>query len=947
MSNSLRGKRISETYPKLVQIVNGVLYDGTGTVLPISTAGFGYQGPQGSVGLQGTTGVRGVSGGTGPQGFQGPSASGGSIEVTSITYSEFVSKAQGASLSIGNYYIINDFRTCYDQPDYNYDNTPITSGNYKEGNISPIMVFAVATDQISEFAYQPEYPGDVIQYDYTFSTTEVTGGTAFGRIIHRKDNQGNSFDYDFREVLFKRYDAYVSEQVYDGTISLSIIVPFPGIVEGSITGVGTTFTNFSAGDIIGVLNINSNVIDSDPIVTYYEILSIANDTNMLVTGSVFIEVNNTRLVGANLLTGMSWKKNNVTSNTNEYEYLTFTDSSQCFSNTSSNTAEYSKWEEYTFLLPNNVFRGGAYIDNSFGNGFRNNTFNDNCDSNVVRDDFYNNIITNDFDHNTINDSFYNNVIELDFTNNLVMGSFYNNNLGDDNTTNFENNIFKGTFYNNYYTGYDEFRYNTLNGDFYQNIVLELFVFNAFDLCNLNTFGRGFYRNRVGDNFYSNTIYHTVSDNSIGNQFTDNAIGTPDNLQSFELNSIGYGFSLNTIEGDFRANNIGYSFDSNTIQGGFDYNNIFNEFKGNLMSSNFSANTVDSYVSGNEFDGPVEANTIGSYTISNNFLGYVFDNSWDSDFYSNTIGDNFISNKLGGDIYENTIGSEFQQNQIGNYFYDNMIGDGFGYGGSSPRGNRIGNNFYSNQIGEYFYDNIIPDNFFNNTVGYYFQWNVVNTSINGVDFTLNNGNITGISYVGLGASAADGTYNGISGSVSIGPGSGASFDAIVSGGTVSSVTLISAGTQYVVGDTITILGTSIGGVTGVIEDFTSDAIGQFGINGTYTNIIAGGTGSGENASFDITVTDGLISDIQLNNGGEGYKVNDPLTLPLSVISNSGTASISVTVIYSNDLLIGVTGTGAAPSVYEPYTCQIFKRSDETNRLSFYDGNDILTIKNIDE
>lgn len=71
MSNSLRGKRISETYVKLVQIIGGVLYDGTGTALPISTSGFGFQGPQGAGGLQGTTGVRGVSGGTGSQGYQG------------------------------------------------------------------------------------------------------------------------------------------------------------------------------------------------------------------------------------------------------------------------------------------------------------------------------------------------------------------------------------------------------------------------------------------------------------------------------------------------------------------------------------------------------------------------------------------------------------------------------------------------------------------------------------------------------------------------------------------------------------------------------------------------------------------------------------------------------------------------------------------------------------
>jgi len=69
-------------------------------------------------------------------------------------------------------------------------------------------------------AFQPQYPNDNIKYDISFNETEVTDSPAFGRITYRKDDRGNAFDYDFREVRFKRYDLFFSEQVYNGTISI-------------------------------------------------------------------------------------------------------------------------------------------------------------------------------------------------------------------------------------------------------------------------------------------------------------------------------------------------------------------------------------------------------------------------------------------------------------------------------------------------------------------------------------------------------------------------------------------------------------------------------------------------------------------------------------------------------------------------------------------------------
>jgi hypothetical protein len=129
-----------------------------------------------------------------------------------ITYSELYQLWDDGALTPGTYYKITDFKTCYDQPDYNYSGDAITTGNYREGNISPIIVFALDQNKLASDAYQPQYPNDNIKYDITFNDTEVTSGPAFGRITYRKDDQGNAFDYDFRDVYFKRYDAYFLKQ---------------------------------------------------------------------------------------------------------------------------------------------------------------------------------------------------------------------------------------------------------------------------------------------------------------------------------------------------------------------------------------------------------------------------------------------------------------------------------------------------------------------------------------------------------------------------------------------------------------------------------------------------------------------------------------------------------------------------------------------------------------
>ena len=407
-----------------------------------------------------------------------------------VTYSELYSLLTGATLTPGKHYLITDFKTCYDQPDYDHNGNTIETGNYKEGNVAPILVLATDVDKISEHAYQPEYSGDTIQYDPYFTSTEVTAGEAFGRITYRIDDKGNAFDYDFREVLFKRYNAYSAEEIYVGKVSINSV--------GVVTGVGTNFTGRTTGEVIGIVN-----PETEYGVNFYEIVSIDSETSMTVTGRTIYSVNNTFYTDSITDNGMSYKQNNIFSNTGFTQYKTFTSYDECFNNTCGNRVANTIENEDTFLLPNNVFRDGPYRDNSFGSNFRNNTFNDDCTNNTISGYFYNNIIDNDFDNNTISSDFYNNIIICDFQNNIIRDDFYNNNLGDNDGNDFDNNLIMGSFYGNFYTGDDSFSNNILKSSFYNNIIQSRFGDNVISNFNGNFIENDFDNNTVGDNFYTN------------------------------------------------------------------------------------------------------------------------------------------------------------------------------------------------------------------------------------------------------------------------------------------------------------------------------------------------------------------------------------------------------------------------------------------------------------
>lgn len=775
--------------------------------------------------------------------------------VTDVTYSELRQKITGSTLVAGSFYKITDFKTCYDQPDYDYNKNAITTGIYRDDTeVQPIIVFATSSNTISDVAYQPSYPNDKIKYDWTFDSTERTGNPAYGRISERIDEFNNRTDYDHRQIKFKRYRYYEYQlnNPYNGTIQVSVV---SGLTM-SVSGTGTNFNSIGVGNRVGF-------DDSD--YKIYEITDIVSDTEMTVTGLTTISVSaGNQMYPTDWDEYSSYYQNNVQGGSQFEEYYTF-DGTDNYNNYIGNHANLYNWEENDFILANNVF-WTRFKNNKFGDGCYNNTFFDDCENNHIGNFFYNNITDDDFDGNVIGNYFYNNKITSKFQYNRI-GEYFRNNYIVQNDF-YRNNIMNGFEYNEISGG--DFQNNEIGSGFNNNKIKEEFYKNDIgNGFNNNKIYWGANGNLIGNAFNYNNIYCAFYDNVIGEYFADNTLGDILNPSSNEFyenrigirfqnntitnnfykNDIGPRFYDNSISGNTYTNRIGEQFENNTIYQNFYDNQIFNEFKGNVMYGEFYENKTDWGFAANQFSGYCAGNSFGSFFTNNDFLGDVYGNVIKDGFGFNTIGNGFNGNNIGSAFNGNTIAQDFRLNEIGSFFQNNIIDEGFGFGGSNSQKNYIGDNFQNNNIGEYFYNNRVGINFTYNTVGDYFQWNVIDTDIISADFTTYYGNITAFTYTASGTTAVDNTYVALTGTTN-GIGVEATFNIEVSGNTVVGVSGNTDGILYSLNNTITILGSQIGG-TNIDDDIVITVTGispKPSVYETYTCSIFERQGGNKRLSF---------------------------------------------------------------------------------------------------
>lgn len=820
-----------------------------------------------------------------------------------VTYVELVSKINGSELVPGTSYLITDFRTCYDQPDYDKYRGRITTGNYREGNIHPIIVTAISENKLSPDAYQPDYSKDKIKYDHTYNSTFITSGQAYGRITERIDEWGNRTDYDHREVLFKRYRFYYAEPVpKSGTISMDAL--------GNVTGTNTQFdTDFSVNDYLAIPDTSDYM---------FQITQIDSPTSMVVTGNTIPETSNRAYhrgykstYGTYAGGYVSPYQNNIDSTEDFEEFRTFLLGNEPVDNTVMGNFHnlLVNYDEFDFDLPNNVFLSRS-VNNAFGNGCYNNTFADpvlNCE---IGNYFYNNIYSEadeDFRRNVITGPFYSNTMLGEFSHNRISSEFSYNYVGSD------------------------FTYNQIGNYFFGNVLGESFnncvIGNGF---NLNRVYYSFQKNRVAEECYENSFYYSVEFNVIGSNFNNNTIGTYNDRGSH----------------NFQKNKIGEYCKSNLFGGAVEGNNIGNGFTANEIGPDFSYNSIGEYCL---------LNTVGE-DFNQNRIG--------NDFVFNEIGNYFFSNKIGNTFSSNTISNNFSYNQIGDYFESNTVLNDFGYGGGQAYGNQIGNYFRDNTIGEYFYNNNIRDLFSYNLIGDYFRNNdVLVQNLSEEDFNQNVGKITSVTYTSNGG--AVGVYTAVTGTTA-GSGVNSTFDVtleatnpVVSGGGINHILNSKLGQfwndyggnylqgGYLLDEMTPLAGWYIVDDLGTIRQILSDPVWFSGGNPTPIDngggwfMVLDGPWTISNSSPTITLYEELptvtfeavVTSVTLNNAGKGYAVNDTIQIPGSQIG--GDTGV-------NDIEITVTGITPSPAVYGNYSCTIFKNSSGINRLSYYDDNDVLTI-----
>ena len=349
-------------------------------------------------------------------GFQnsgGGGGGGGLNPVISVTYSGLVTLINASGLIASQQYIITDFRTIYDQPDFNADGSPKSSVSTITATVEPLIATALSTSEISDVVESVLFPNDTIRYDYTFNSTEVMGADAKGRITERitganpdgtiSDTYGNRTDYDNRVILFVRYQEYVQNTILTGTVSLS-----------GINLTGTMITVFTSELSVGmVIFINGNSYSVATITSNSIATLNSNNTNATSSGSTFYSA---------IISGSAYNQYRDNNTNDSSQILTFSvDKTISFDNYIGDYACFYNSEGNPFILSNNIFvssslnkTGTHFVNNSIDNNGTSNSFGDFNSGNIIGEESSSNIIGDNNNNwvvgaNLINSNFGNNI----------------------------------------------------------------------------------------------------------------------------------------------------------------------------------------------------------------------------------------------------------------------------------------------------------------------------------------------------------------------------------------------------------------------------------------------------------------------------------------------------------------------------------------------------------
>ncbi len=709
----------------------------------------------------------------------------GGVSVIEIEYNDLLELISNEELSTGSFYKITDFRTCYDQPDYDQNGSPLTSNTFRQGPIDPIIVFATSPNTLSNEAYQPSYPNDKIKYDINWRYTEISDYETYGRITERIDEFNNRTDYDHRTIFFKRYRTYF----YD------LNNPLPGTISinnNEVTGIDTNFTSLSLGSYIHV-----NSYD-------FKITNINNDTSMLIEGINLIN-------DSNLLYYSSSPELDGNSSNIEYTH------SQMIEDYNGDIP-LEKFKKDGRVTSGSSFFGpnSKYFTNLYPGLFVMSAYNTSIDEFTIQGGLGadNSGVVNSFimtigDYmiyvKTVggtNDPSVNHIVIMnpETPNNIIRNFSTQVDQDLDSFIGLSNNVTQihylliakpegivlteeevSDISDSYLSLIDlyaiEDTLSSLNEN-YNNItslITPIYLFDDKGFNYINDGGNDMYDNGnyistelsqtwkcydyKMNNIIDDTLYREfktfqfdkeiLSNNNIKTR--NNYIGNHSNFRNSGLsmsyfplannvfgmfcysNYLGDRCYNNTTYNWFNKNKISGTFQKNTIKRGFYSNNIgeyftdnlTNYFNNNNIGDNFNNNIINNDFYDNQIMNGFEDNLIASTFYNNQIMNYFENNYLYDDFYMNYIMNNFSDNNLKGEFYSNKIGEAFQNNILGsNISYQNFYDNNISNG---FKGNNIQGSFNTNIININFVSNILDGSFSYNIFGSYCFFNTIGDS----------------------------------------------------------------------------------------------------------------------------------------------------------------------------------------------------------------------------